>query len=283
MKKYIVVLAIPLLFALGCTNKEKAMELQAKNDSLLNLTSQKDLAINDFMKSVNDIQGMLDSIKLKEQIISRSTQGVGEMQVSMKDKIRDDIASIYSIMLKNKHDMEILSNKLKNSGMKLTEFQKMVDRLQQEIADKDNDLAALHDRLSKMDIVLATATHKIDTLNHVVQTQNDQLTSQTQTISEQTTALNTAYYILGTSKELKNEKIIKGGKILPDFNKSLFTKVDIRNVSQIPIQKKKAVLLSNHPTSSFKLNMDGKKVSSIAVTDEKAFWSNTKYLVVVTD
>lgn len=282
MKKYIVILVIPLLFACGRAAKEKAMELQARNDSLMNQTSQKDLAINDFMKSVNDIQGMLDTIKAKQQIISHSTQN-GEMKVTAKDQILNDISSMYALMLKDKHEMDVLSHKLKTSGLKLAEFQKMVDHLQQEIAAKDNELSSLRDRLEKMNIAVNTASRKIDTLSNIVQTQTNQLTTQSQTINEQTTALNTAYYIMGTSKQLKEEKIIKGGKILPDFNRSLFTKVDIRDLNKIPVQKKKAILLSNHPSTSFKLNKEGKVVNSIEVTDEKSFWSNTKYLVVVTD
>jgi len=283
MNKYVVVLIIPLFFACGRADREKAVKLQAKNDSLMTQASQKDLAINDFVKSVNDIQGLLDSIKIKEEIISRSTQNVGEVKVSTRDQIRNDIASIYSLMLKNKHEMETLSGKLKSSRLKLTELQKIVDHLQKEIADKDNELAALRDKLANMDRVIASSTQKIDTLNNIVQKQSKDIADKSQIIDDQTTALNTAYYILGTSKELKNEKVIKGRRILPDFNRSVFTKVDIRNVTQLPIQNKKAKVLSNHPSTSFKLKMQGKKVDTLQITDGKAFWSNTKYLVVVTD
>jgi len=283
MKKYIVILLIPFLFACGREAKERAALLQARTDSLMNQTAQKDVAINDFMKSVNDIQGMLDSIKTKENIISQSTQRTGEMKLSVKNQIKSDIASIYDLMLKDKNQLLALSGRLKNSGLKLAEFQKLVDHLQRDVAEKDSMLAVLNGRLAKMDIVIAAANQKIDTLNNVVQNQGQQINSQTQVIGEQTTALNTAYYILGTTSDLKKEKIIKGGKLLPDFNRSLFTKVDIRNTKEIPIETKKVKLLSNHPTSSFRLNMDGKKVKSLEVTNDKAFWSNTKYLVVVTD
>jgi len=74
-----------------------------------------------------------------------------------------------------------------------------------------------------------------------------------------------------------------GGKILMDFNRALFTKVDITAITEIPLQNKKIKILSNHPTSSYKLSMDGKIVKAIVITDMKAFWSNTKYLVVQLD
>jgi chromosome segregation ATPase len=283
MKKYIIVLLIPVFFACGRAAKEEAAKLQARNDSLLNITTQKDVAINEFMKSVNEIQGTLDSIKVKENIISQGAQANGEMKRSMKDQIRGDIASIYSLVLKNKQQIESLYSKLRASGMKLAEFEKLVAHLQREISDKDSTLAILRERLTNMDAAYTAANHRIDTLSNVVQSQGQVLNNQTQVINDQTTTLNTGYYILGTSKELNKQKITKGGKLLPDFNKSLFTRVDIRNSKEIPLQTKKVKLITNHPPSSYKLIMEGKIVKALEVTDEKAFWSTSKYLVLATN
>jgi len=127
MKKYIVIILIPFLFSCGRADKEKAAALQAKNDSLVSQTVQKDAAITDFMKSVNDIEGVLDSIKTKENILNKNTQTSGELKVSDKDRIKSDISSIYALMLKDKQQLAALSGKLKSSGLKLNEFQKLVD------------------------------------------------------------------------------------------------------------------------------------------------------------
>jgi hypothetical protein len=285
MKKYIVIILIPFLFSCGRADKEKAAALQAKNDSLVSQTVQKDAAITDFMKSVNDIEGVLDSIKTKENILNKSTQTSGELRVSDKNRIKSDITSIYALMLKDKQQLAALSGKLKSSGLKLDEFQKLVDHLQSDIKDKDSALASLRDKLSAMNIQINLANQKIDTLNNMVQNQGQKITSQSQTINDATVALNTGYYILGTSKELNKDNIIKGSKLLPDFNKNLFTRVDIRSTKEIPIPNntKKIKLVTNHPPSSYRLNTQGKIVKSIVVTDEKAFWSTSKYLVLIED
>jgi chromosome segregation ATPase len=285
MKRYMVILLIPFFFACGRAAKEKAAELQAKNDSLMSQTALKDGAISDFMKSVGDIQGVLDSIKTKENIISMSAQAGGEMKLSMRNQIRSDILSIYSLMLKDKQQLDVLTGKLKRSGLKIDGFQKLVDHLQREIAEKDSSLAVLNDKMKKMDIAITDANHKIDTLDKVVQNQGQEINGQKQVINDQTTSLNTAYYVLGTPKKLKEEKIIKGSKLLTDFNKSYFTKVDIRNLKEIPIsgENKKVKLLTNHPSSSYRLQTEGKIVKSLVVTNEKDFWSTSKYLVMVAD
>jgi hypothetical protein len=282
MKKYLILLLIPLFFACGRAAKKEAEDLKARNDSLLAQTVQKDEAINEFIKSVNDVQLMLDTIKMKENLINLSTQQSGELQVSAKDQIKNDITSIYGLLLKNKHQLDVLTRQLKSSGMKVTELQVMVARLTKDIADKNKEIEGLRDRLAKMDIVVETTNLKLDTLTNIVKNQSNQLNDQSQTISGQDAALNTAYYIIGTDKELsKNGVIGKGDRILGDFNKNLFTKIDIRNVTEIPILSKKAKVLSNHPTTSYKLTGDKKIIQALEITDYKAFWSNVKYLVIM--
>jgi hypothetical protein len=284
MKKYLILLLIPLMFACGRSAKKEAEALKLRNDSLMAQTMQKDEAINEFISTVNDIQGTLDTIKMKENIINLSTDKSGELKLSAKEQIKSDITTIYSLMLKNKKQMEDLMHKLKNTNMKVTELQKLVDRLQKDIAAKDLEISDLRDKLAKLNINIEEANLRVDTLTGVVKTQTSRIKDQTQTIASQDAALHTAYYIIGTAKDLKKNGVLgKGGKILPDFNKDLFTKVDIRSISEISILSKHAKVLSNHPTASYKLVGDKKMVQSLQINDYKSFWSNSKYLVIEVD
>jgi len=281
MKKYLVLLLIPVFFACGRDAKKKAEELQAKTDSLMSQTLQKDEAINEFVRSINEIQGTLDTIKMKENIINLSTDRGGELKMSAKEQIKNDIQSIYSLMEKNNQTIASLSKKLKNANMKVDELQKMVDRLTKDNAQKAMDIEDLRAKLTKLNIVIETANLKIDTLSKTVKSQGQKLQDQTQTIAAQDAALNTAYYVIGNSKELKKSGVVKSGDILADFNKALFTKIDIRKVTEISILSKKAKILSNHPSSSYKFNGDKKLIQSLQILDYKAFWANSKYLVIV--
>jgi hypothetical protein len=282
MKKYLILLLIPVLFACGRAAKKEAEAMKAKNDSLMAQTMQKDEAINEFIATVNDIQGTLDTIKMKENIINLSTNKSGELKLSAKDQIKTDITSIYMLMEKNKKELADLTHKLKSSNMKVTELQKLVDRLQKDVADRNVEIEALRDKLAKLNIVIEMANLRLDTLSNVVKTQSGKLSEQQQTLAQQDAALNTAYYIVGTEKDLKKNGVIgKGDKLLSDFNKALFTKVDIRKLTEVSILSKKAKVISNHPTSSYKLVGDKKMVQSLQITDYKAFWSNVRYLVIL--
>jgi len=187
-------------------------------------------------------------------------------------------------MQKNKQQLDDLTRKLKNSNMKVGELQKLVDRLQKDITAKNTEIEILRDKLARLNIVIEETNMRVDTLTGVVKTQGSKLKDQSQTIAAQDAALNTAYYIIGTAKDLKKNGVIgKGDKILPDFNKDLFTKIDIRKVSEVSILSKRAKVLSNHPTASYKLAGDKKMIQSLQIVDYKSFWSNVKYLVIMVE
>ena len=210
MKKYFLLLLIPVFIAsCGREAKKKAAELQARNDSLMTQTMQKDEAINEFVRSINDIQGTLDTIKMKENVINLSTERGGELKQTAKDQIKTDIQTIYSMMLKDKDQLAKLSKKLKAANMKVDELQKLVSRLEKDMATKSAELEEMRSKLAKMNIKFEAATLKIDTLSRTVNDQGQKINNQTQTIAAQEEALNTAYYVIGTSKDLKKYGVIK--------------------------------------------------------------------------
>lgn len=285
MKKLIfLILVIPLMF--GCNSKQKELEaMQAKYDSILSIGFTKDTALYGYIKSFNSIQATLDSIKQAEMLISQSTAGNGELQPDQKEQINRDINMIYDMLKKNKQTIADLKAKVRKSGGRVTELEKMIDRMAQQIEEKDAQVAQLTEQLEKMNI-------QIEILSSDIENLTAEGASKSQTISEQTTALNTAWYVVGTKRELLDHNIItrEGGfagigtnkKLKQDFSKDYFTVVDITLLRSIPLTKKKASLITTHPTQSYK--MYGEKVSdSLVITNPREFWSVSKYLVIMID
>jgi len=283
MNRYFLLLLIPVFLSCGRAAEKKAQELQSKSDSLLTQTMQKDEAINEFIRSINDIQGTLDTIKQKENIINLTTDRGGELKLSAKDQIKNDIQSIYGLMQKNKETINALTRKLKNSNLKVAELNKMVERLNKDLAEKSAEIEDLRAKLSKLNASFEMANLKIDTLSRTVKDQGSQINNQSQSLAAQDEAIHTAYYVIGSNKELKKNGVIKSGEVLSDFNKALFTKIDIRKVTEISILSKKAKILSSHPSSAYKFTGDKKVIQALQILDYKAFWSNSKYLVIVVD
>ncbi|MDP4188390.1 MAG: hypothetical protein Q8907_09590 [Bacteroidota bacterium] len=283
MKKILLIaILIPLLFS--CKDREKA-ELKAKNDSLQMQVTKRDSTVNSFFESFNDIQTNLDSIKQKEKIITVSATGnANEMASSQKDKINNDIQLIDELMLKNKEKIAHLNRLMKSSHMRISHFQKMIANLTKQIEEKDKEINELKEQLAKLNFQVGTLTSNVDSLQAANKNKEE-------VIGQKTTALNTAYYAYGTKKELIANRIIakeggflgmgKSEKLLDNFNKSYFTKIDITKTSSIALYGKKAHLLTSHPSSSYRFESSNGKVDKLIILDANEFWSTSKYLVVV--
>lgn len=285
MKKLLLlILIVPFFF--GCNQQKKELEaLQARYDSILSIGFTKDTALFAYIESFNQIQANLDSIKQAEMLISTNTSGNGELETDTKDQINRDINMIYEKLRENKETIAKLRSNLKRSGGKVTELEKMIDRLSLQMDEKDAQITQLRDQLEKMNIDIEILTTSVTTLTAEGE-------EKSQIISEQTTAMNTAYYVVGTKRELLDNNIItrEGGfagigankKLKQDFNQEYFSTVDITKLRSIPLTKKKATIITTHPSQSFKLY--GEKVSdSLVITNPKDFWSVSKYLVIMID
>lgn len=285
MKKLIFI-ALMIPFMLACNSKQKEFEsLQARYDSLLTLGFTKDTSILDYLESFNAIQANLDSIKMAEMIITQNASDGGELQPDQKEQINRDINMIYEMLQKNKQTIAELKSKLKKSNSKITSLEQMVERMTKQIEEKDGEIAQLRDQLEKMNIQIEILSSNVDNLASESKTKS-------QTIDEKTTELNTAYYVIGTKKELRDQKIItvEGGfagigrnkKLQEDFNRDYFTRVDITRLRSIPVMKKKATIITTHPSQSYKLYGE-KTVDSLVIKNAKDFWGASKYLVIVID
>ena len=71
--------------------------------------------------------------------------------------------------------------------------------------------------------------------------------------------------------------MLKGG----NFNKDYFTKIDIRVDKVIKLYSKSAKVLTSHPAGSYSLDKDANGLYTLRISNPTAFWSVSKYLVVV--
>jgi RNase H-fold protein (predicted Holliday junction resolvase) len=291
MKKLLFALVFPvMILAAGCNQKnEEIAMLKSKNDSLMSIGAVKESTVIDFVNAFNDIQSNLDSIKMKEKIISNVVGGSSEIKARSKDQINSDINMIYKLQQENRAMVVNLRSKLKKSGVHAVELEEMVNNLTKQIEEKDAQIVQLKDDLAKVNVQVTDLTTKVVDLNANVDNLSTQNKQRQQVIDDKTAELNTAYYVVGTTSYLKEKKIItkeggfiglgKSKELSPDMNKSNFTRVDITNFNVLPIMKSKVTVLSSHPKSSY--HITGKDASdSLVITNSKDFWSMSKVLVL---
>jgi chromosome segregation ATPase len=289
MKKYLLILILSA-FIFGCKDHEaenKIAKLQHEKDSLQSMSNSKDSSINTFVNSFNDIEANLDSVKKHQSLITLSSRNKGELSTNAKDRINEDIKMINELMDENKKKLAYLNEKLRQSDYKMSSLEKMISTLKAQLISKDSELVDLNKQLLAVNANVVQLKSNIAELKATGE-------KQAQTISEQTNQLNTAYYVVGTYKELKNKKVLDkdGGllgigsteKVKSDFNQNAFTRIDVTQTNNITIESKKADLITTHPASSYKLEKNDKKVfTKLVITNPDKFWEASKYLVIVTD
>ena len=279
---FFVIIILTNFLVSNCSKGSDDSENSIK-DSIENVSSnlngklnEKDAAIQELVSSFNEIQENLNAIKEKEKIISKVTSD-GDVK-SKEDQIKEDIQSIYDLMAKNKDRIGSLSKKLKNSKLQIDGLEKMIENMQATLSLKDSEIEELKTKIEGLNVELSSLT----TNYKAVENESNQKTE----------IINTAFYAIGTSKELKENNVItkEGGiiglgkttKLSSDFNKEYFTKINIEKTTSINLGAKKIKILTTHPSNSYKL-IGEKPIEKLEITNTKEFWSASKYLVIILD
>jgi hypothetical protein len=289
MKNLIACVLMCAVIFVSCKNEDGPKKnREADSLALINSSLYKQLASQDstnklFINAFNEIQDNLDSIKMKEKMIVESSRS--EDVENKKEQIKSAIQSIYEFMARNRGALASLNAKLKraqanqlHSDSIIAEMQSVIDRLTAQVDSKDKELAELRAQLEKLKL-------DYDALTNNYKAKEEES-------NQKTAELNTAYFIKGTAKELKEKGIVtaaggfiglgKSVKLNNGLQKSQFTKVDITQLTTIPLNCKKAKLISTHPEVSYKISGDekGKSVDKLEITNPKEFWSESKFLVI---
>lgn len=269
------------LLMTGCKDGKNAPGLASvqQTDSLNDVIAQKDSEINEMMGTLNDIEEGFRLINEAENRVALLKNGEG---TSKKQNLKENIQFIAERMKQNRELIAKLQKQLESSTLKGGQLKKTIENLTAQLEEKDKQLLALREELDKKDIHISELDETIGNLNTNVSNLSADNQQKAETINAQDKQLNTAWYVFGTKKELKGQHILEGGKVMNgNFNKNYFTKVDIRNTTEIKLYSKSAKLLTAHPASSYSLTHDASKQYVLRITNPQIFWSTSKYLVVL--
>lgn len=280
MKKLLMMACLAAFVLTGCNDgKNNAANSAAQADSLNSIIAQKDSELNDMLGTLNEIEDGLNQINEAENRVVLLKNGEG---ASKRQKLKEDVQFIATRMKQNKELLAKLQKQLANSSIQGDQLKKTIENLQKQLAEKEKQLQALREELDSKDIHIAALDETINNLNTKTSNLTKESSKKTEVINAQDKQLNTAWYVFGTKKELKNQHIMEDGKVMTgNFNKGYFTKVDIRELSEIKLYSKSAKLLTTHPSSSYTLVRDANKQYTLRITNSQIFWSTSKYLVVL--
>ena len=280
-KMFFISVGMMMLALTGCNQnktKEGAVNTE-QNDSIQQILSQKDSEINEMMGLMNEVQEGFRQINEAENRVTIAKDGEGS---DKKQVLRDNIKFITERMQKNRDLIAKLREQLANSSLKGSQLKSTIDNLVKQLDEKDQQLQQLRAELDAKDIHIGELDETINHLNTNVSNLTTESAQKSETISAQDKQLNTAWYVFGTKKELKEQSILLSNKLMQaNFNKSYFTKIDIRVDKEVKLYSKSAKILTIHPSDSYKLSQDASGQYVLRINNPDLFWSTSKYLVIV--
>ncbi len=280
LMKNILMMAMCLMALASCKQEKVAPALPQNSqvDSLSRIIEQKDNEINDMMELFNEVEEGFRLISEAENRVNLVKNGEG---ADKAQRIRENIQFIQQRLSQNRELIAKLRQQLRESSIKGDQLKRTLDNLVKQLEEKDGQLRDLRAQLDAKDIHIAELDQTISDLHQDVDNLKGESQQKSNTINTQDKQLHTAWFVFGTKKELKEQGILDGGKVLQgNFNKNYFTKIDIRVEKEIKLYSKSAKLLTMHPSSSYTLARDSKNQYVLRINNPQIFWSTSKYLVI---
>lgn len=288
MKKLIYIATITIL-SISCGGNtaefESQIEQLKQENTELKMQSEeiaeKDVEIAEYANFIMDIQNNLNQIRDKEGIITLPNKETGK-QTDIQ--IKEDLQKLGVLLADNNKKIKYMKAKLANSNGQLNDLEKVVLNLTKHAEAREIKILGMKSELSDLGVAF-------DELYKAYEANIEVISKKEETIEQQEDLLNTAYYAYGTKKELKKNNITTndGGfigigttkKLKEDFNKDYFTRIDIKETTEITLGVKKAKIITTHPSGSYEL-IGEDNIEKIKITNPKEFWSVSKYLVIQT-
>ncbi|HRF85692.1 MAG TPA: hypothetical protein PLN34_03885 [Alloprevotella sp.] len=289
MKKIVIIAVAAFSLFMGACDTKKEKEAgrdssAATIDSLQQVIAQTQNESNDLMGTIEQIQEGFRQISEAEGRVSTETkQGEG----TDKQAIQENMAFIQRTLRLNRDLIANLQQQLRstnqtNGKMKAT-LEEMVANFNAQLEEKSQQIEALRAELAAKEIRIAEQDEQISTLSENVSNLAASNAQKEKTVAEQDKELHSAWYVFGTKKELREQKILEKNDVLRsrDFNRDYFTKIDLRVTKVIKLYSKSARLVTSHPAGSYSLDRDSQGQYTLRITQPENFWSVSRYLVII--
>lgn len=284
MKKIFMVMATAaMLVSCNQVSKEQYQQATNQNDSLMLVALQQGNEIADLNATLVTLSEKLDKVNGQ---ISMQTGDQSDLK-TQREKIMQQLETVQNTIANKEKELADLKKKYDSALGQNKELKKTINRLEREtkeyqarIEEYKADIAQKDQQIAELDQNLASTTEALNRESAENKTNKE-------TVASQTAEMNTAYYIIGTSKELKKLGVAESGSGMfsssklstKGFGTEGFTKVDKRTFTELVIDDENITVLTSHPDDSYTLDKIG-KTTKLTILNADKFWSNSKYLVI---
>lgn len=276
------------------TSSNRIVHLKRQNSELNQSIQVRDSLVNEMTGTFDEIENNLTFVRNRRGQLTMASQ---EGTVNKKEALIADIKLMDQMLTESSVKIDELEKKLKDSGIEIKSFRNKIAQLNKSITEQDNSIKQLTAELEARDYTITEMDKSIVVLKNDIASKTDTIIQKSQIIANKEeiivnkdNEMNKAYFVSGTSRELKEKGIIdkeggflglgKSSDVKENINEQNFTELDKRTTLTLPINAKKAEVISEHPDNSYQLVYDNDQVAYLQIEDPAEFWKITKFLVV---
>lgn len=285
-------LAFPLVAAVGCGPSKKVQaqlsqldSLTAQRDSLFSEVAQNARLMNQLNTELNKVQGLSaqDSASAESPIAASRANLLGKVR-----QITTRLAESEKRLAANRRQLRRIGGQ--------------ADSLKDRVATLESQASDFQAMIESQKTTVASLTQRVQELETMNVALRDTMTNMQDTIATLASRENTAYYVVGTEKELLDRGVIRkegGHRVLFIFGKAgqtivparqldtaAFTPINLREMTEIPLPDSTVQykIASRQDLTYLATPVEGgNKVQGTALKIENPdeFWRLSKFLIVV--
>ena len=277
-----------MLSVFSCKNEKVDMSsYMQERDSIMQENKAKTQQLDELNGVLATIATGLDSIAVQENILFTNKGRDGVML--NRQQIAANLKGMADILARQRAKIKMLQDSLANkkSSQGVERLQKVVEFLNQQLAEKDQVIQSLRADLnnSKKDITQLRAS--LSDMRTKANNAEQKTKVLSKALSKQDEVINECYVKIGTKKQLSAAGLLKGGFLqkkkvnYEDVDKSKFNAVDIRKFREITLKSSNPKILTPQPSNrSFHFEESGDGNCTLVITNPTLFWSVSNFLII---
>ena len=281
MKKSNITLLLMAL-ALGlasCVQKSKHHEVLAQRDTLMVQNSRNEAMMAELQTYIEEITMSLDSIAYHESILFLPDPETPNKATSKK-VLQKRLEAFQELIDRQQAKIQTLEDSLNVNNANLQSIKSLLSHMQGQIEQKNVQIEQMKEELQVKEADIRRLKTTVATLESDVSDLQQQTKDQEEILVFQNDLINEAYFLMGSKNELTSWGAMSSGKASanPDLNN--FIKVDIRYFTELEVPSAKPKILTTMPASSYSLEKNSDKTTTLRISDPAEFWKASKILII---
>lgn len=277
--------AAVLLVALAACQQgptEAELAAQAEIATLSQDLQERDSLIAEMALGFDEIEQNIAMFDEREKLLLNDAENLDGI-TERKAKLVRDVQLLGGLVQEGRDRIAELEKRLGSSKAQVGGLRTRLKEFEAQLADRDASLTAMQEDLIAKDFHIEQVTQQLSATEMEV-------AKREAIIEQQVNAINKAYLIVGTSKELEEKGVVArtGGVVgigrtsvlVADAPEQRFKEVDMRTTSRVPLGVKKAELVTEHPKGSYELVEQDNELAYLEIKDPESFWKVSRYMVV---